>query len=263
MTTHDHHHHHHDDNPVDALWRIAILAGLGMYFSYNIISGNLSNYINARFAWLSYLAAALFLLMAAAALCQFWRERHHDHHHDHDHHHHHDHDHSHTRSWWVLLIVAMPLILGTLIPSQPLGVEAVNGEVRISAVNISTATTLTTDPLEWNILDWLRNFNFSSDLTEFNGQEASVIGFIYREPNFPDNHFMVARFAVSCCVADSTAMGLPIFSESDVLADIQDGEWVRVSGLFEVGEFQEQTIPIMQLTDLEIVEQPAHPYLNP
>ena len=39
------------------------MIGLGMYFVYNIASGNIPNYVNARFAWLSYVAAALFLLI--------------------------------------------------------------------------------------------------------------------------------------------------------------------------------------------------------
>lgn len=252
MTTHDHHHH----NPIQSLLKIGILAGLGLYFTYNILSGNLANYINARFMWLSYVAAALFSLMAGVALMNFVQHRAQDRDH-------HDHDHDHGQSWWVLLVVAMPLLLGTLVPSRPLGAEAINGEVRISAVSINTADTLTVDPLERNILDWLRHFNFSSDLSEFDGQAASVVGFIYREPGFPEGHFMVARFAVSCCVADSTAMGLPVYSAADVLADIQDGQWVRVDGVFALGDFQNQPIPILQLTRLDPVEQPAHPYLNP
>lgn len=267
MTTHKHdthHHHHHDSDSFQSLLKSLLLLGLGVYFSYNIVSGNLSNYINARFAWLSYLAAGLFFALAAFAFWSWWQGRRdtHDHTHDH-HHHHHDHDHTHDSSWFAIVIVALPLVFGTLIPSEPLGADAISGDVRISAVNVSTTTTLSSDPLERNILDWLRQFNFSNDLDSFNGQEASVIGFIYREPNFPEGHLMVARFAVSCCVADSTAMGLPINTNGLSVDEIADGEWVRVGGTFTVGEFQEQTIPILQLETVEIVEQPAQPYLNP
>lgn len=261
MTTqkHDGHDHHHDSD-IQSLLKTFLLAGLGFYFAYNIISGNLANYINARFAWLSYLAVVLFFAFAAFSFWGWWQNRKGHHHHGHSHDHH---DHHHGGSWFAIIVVALPLLFGTLIPSEPLGAEAISGQVRISAVNASTTTMLSSNPLERNILDWLRQFNFSNDLDSFNGQEASVIGFIYREPSFPEGHIMVARFAVSCCVADSTAMGLPIFSNGLDTDAIMDGEWVRVDGTFQVGEFQDQTIPILQLNEIERVEQPAQPYLNP
>ena len=253
MISHDDHTHDHNRQ---SMIKVAILIGLGAYFAYNIISGNLANYINARFAWLSYLAAALFFLLAIVAL---WTRRHHDHaHDDHDHH-----DHNHSASWWMLLIVALPLLMGALIPSYPLGADAITGEIRTSAVSVNTSSAPATDPGEWNILDWLRQFGHSTNLGAFNGQEASVIGFIYREPDFPADHFMVVRLTVSCCVADSSAIGLPVYSDAGLDATIADGEWVRVDGAFEVGEFQDEAIPILQLTGIEVVQQPAQPYLNP
>lgn len=248
MNSHEGHTHN-----LQRLLKTSLLAGLGMYFTYNIISGNLANYINARFAWLSYLAAALFFILAFVGV---WSQRQQDHQHD-------GHQHSHTTSWWMLLIVSLPLLFGTLLPSQPLGAEAIGGDVRTSAISINTTITLTSNPLDWNILDWLRQFSYSTDLSTFNGQQADVIGFVYREPDFPKDHFMVVRLAVSCCVADSSAIGLPVFSNDLTVEAIADGEWVRAEGTFQVGEFQQETIPILHLTAIEVVEQPAQPYLNP
>jgi|FLYN01.1.fsa_nt_gi uncharacterized repeat protein (TIGR03943 family) len=250
------HHHDHNAETLQALLKTGLLLGLGLYFLYNILSGNLANYINARFAWLSYLAVVLFLLLGVSSAYDLLQQRKRKAH-DHDH----DHDHAHL-SWPALAIIAIPLVLGTLIPSRPLGADAVGGSISVNAVSTgSNWSAFTTNPLEWNVLDWLRAFNNSEDIASFNGQQADVIGFVYKEPTFGENRFMVARFTISCCVADSSAIGLPVaWQEADALpADT----WVRVQGAFQVGEFRGDTLPILQASSVEVVPQPEHPYLYP
>lgn len=243
---HDHEHHHEHD--LRGWLKTALLLGLGVYFVYIIASGNLSNYINERFGWLSYLAAGLFLLLGVFSAVQTLRPHHHGEH---------DHDHG-ALSWGTIAIVALPLVLGTLIPSRPLGAEAVSGSISTSAAATSI-TTFTRNPLERNVLDWLRVFSAAEDYAELNGQPADVIGFVYSEPTFGENQFMVARFTVSCCVADASAIGVPVHWEEE----IPQGEWVRVQGTMQVGEFRGDMLPILRASNVEVVEQPEHPYLYP
>ncbi len=95
-----------------------VLLSLGVYFIYSIASGNLSNYINQRFAWLSYVAAGLFLLLGVANAVDLLLHR--------------DYallDRSHAPiTGKVILIVAVPLALGLLVPSRPLGSAAAAGQ---------------------------------------------------------------------------------------------------------------------------------------
>lgn len=262
---HDHDHdHEHGDSANTQLWiKTAILLGLGIYFVYNILSGNLTNYVNERFAWLSYVAAALFLITGLYSLYHLLTaHRGHDHeHHDHDHGHD-EHGHAHGQiSWGVLAIVSIPLVLGTLIPSRPLGAEAVSGGVNVTAVEGAQITTLSIPPLERNVLDWLRAFNRETDMTVFEGQPVDVIGFIYQEPTFAENQFMVARFTVSCCVADASAIGLPVtWAETPALPQ---GDWVRVQGTLSVQDFRGERLPVLQAATVDVVAQPDHPYLYP
>jgi putative membrane protein len=72
---------------------------------------------------------------------------------------------------------------------------------------------------------------------------------------------MVARFAISCCVADASAIGLPVVWDS--AADLPQGEWIRVKGTFDVGAFNGDTVPVLQASSVEQVAQPEHPYLYP
>jgi len=268
--THDHDHagahgaHNERRETFTLAAKSALLIGLGLYFTYNIVSGNLTNYINERFSWLSYLAAALFLLIGGYSLYHllvehFPREKHkHDDAHDHADHEHHDHAHL---SWGALMVVAIPLVLGTLIPSRPLGAESVDGAVSLTAAAAAEGvTTFAIDPSQRNVLDWLRVFNNAQgDFEQFNGLPVDVIGFVYTEPTFTENQFMVARFTISCCVADASAIGLPVnWAEA-----VEQGAWVQVKGVIEVGEFRGEPTPLVRAESVIVVEQPAHPYLYP
>ena len=239
----------------DREWlKAAILFGLAFYFAFNIVTGNLSNYVNARFDWLSYVAVGLFAWMGAASVYAILRG-----------------DarpgasyHSGTPSWGMLALVGLPLVMGTLIPSQPLGVDAAaDSGVSLSAASYggSVAAALERDPLDRNILEWLRVFNSAGAPASFDGDRADVIGFVYREPTFNDDQFMVARFTMSCCVADASALGLPVTYAG--AAELESGAWVQVTGRMQVGDFGEDLMPIVQLDNITVVEQPEHPYLYP
>src|SRR5690242_14379 len=81
-----------------------VLLSLGGFFIYSIASGNLSNYINQRFSWLSYVAAGLFILLGIANAVDLLLHR--------------DYamlDRSHAPiTWKVIAILAVPLALGLL-----------------------------------------------------------------------------------------------------------------------------------------------------
>jgi uncharacterized repeat protein (TIGR03943 family) len=261
---HDHHGHGHADhghsasNRIEHLVKIVILFALSAYFVYNILTGNLSNYINERFVWLSYVAAALFFILGAASLWSMIRENQ-----VHTHEHNHDHGHSHSVGWGMIAVVAMPLVLGVLIPSKPLGAEAVDGAIATQQLTYggATITVLNKPPLERNVLDWLRAFSNTELSSDFNGEQADVIGFVYREPDYPADTFLVARFTISCCVADASAIGLPVrYTGTDTLTE---GSWVRVSGGFDAGQFADRETPILVAQAVETVDQPEHPYLYP
>lgn len=231
--------------------KVLILFGLAGYFAYIITTGTVTNYVNERFSWLSIVAMVLFAGLGVASVVSI-RQR----------------NNAPVGpgqvsepSWPVLLIVAGPLLLGTLIPSQPLGAEAINGNLSTSGATIGGANTFTRDPLDRNILDWLRVFNDEPSPATSNGEPADVTGFVYREPGLSEDQFMVARFAVSCCVADASAFALPVIWPD--APELPEGQWVRVQGAFEAGLFREENVPILRPQSVELVAQPEHPYLYP
>jgi uncharacterized repeat protein (TIGR03943 family) len=165
-------------------------------------------------------------------------------------------------NWLVLFIAMIPLALGLLLPSKPLGAEAINGNVSLNAVSAAGGPrSLPVDPFDWTVLDWLTAFNHEASPAAFNGREARVIGFVYEEPGFPVDHFMVVRFTVSCCVADASAIGLPVAWGAN--ERLPENTWVEISGTFQAGEFRGTVVPILRADQIAPIDQPAHPYLYP
>ncbi len=240
--------HQHEEQVDRIAWaKSLILFGMGIYLTLLILTGNLDNYINQRFAWLVVVGAALFFILG---LTNLYRSLHPPGH-GHDHHHYHI-------SWDILLVLAFPLLLAILIPSRSLGIEAVNGGVSLNPVGVASVTR---SPLDRNILDWLREFDRASTPAQFNGAAVDVVGFVYREPIHPQDGFMLARFTMSCCVADAFPIGMPIVApEAD---DYAAGQWLRVQGQLKASAFGGDFLPVVLADAIEVVDEPRQPYLYP
>ena len=167
--------------------------------------------------------------------------------------------HSHGRLF-TLGILALPLLLAALSPNVPLGADAARGRLSTS-VQPGGFQTLQRDPLSYNVLDWLRAFSREADLGNFDGQEANLLGFVYRELDYPEDIFLLARITLSCCVADASAIGLPIRYEGAVT--LAADQWVQVRGRFQLGEFGAELLPILTVEELLLTEPPDQPYLYP
>lgn len=246
--------------------KVSVLIGLAIYFAYIQLTGKLAYYIEPRFNWLSIVGVALFAMLALS-FAGSGEDEHDHHHHDHDHgdhEHSHDHDHSHN-SIWAIAIVAIPLFLGFVIPSRPLGADALNeGEVDTDFSSVSLGRggtqTLTMISSERNVLDWARAFNTTRDINEFVGEEADVVGFVYRDSRFDNNQFMTLRFTLTCCVADAQAVGL-VVQVPEGTQRFDTDSWVNIKGTFQIQEFDGDMIPVLFAEEVSAVDQPDQPYL--
>jgi uncharacterized repeat protein (TIGR03943 family) len=158
-------------------------------------------------------------------------------------------------------------LLGFLTPARPLGASAIAARgIGLQAVpasaQVSTLKRVRTGPM--NILDWLREISASGDPATLAGEQVDVIGFVYRDdPRFAKNQFMVSRYSISCCVADSAALGLIVEIDADKLAAFKQDDWVRVTGRFKRGEFAGEALPIVDSDTVEATSAPQEPYLYP
>jgi putative membrane protein len=228
------------------------------FLAEKLITGKIYNYISPRFSWTTIVAILIFLVMA------FFYILANPEHDEHGAEPTHDHVHEHKLSKGSLLFGGLLLIFGLVIPVRPLGVSQVTNQgisTDVSAPNVDLQSSLTIVPAERNILDWVRAIGANPDPAALTGQSADVIGFVYRDVRFSGDKFMVARFTVSCCVADARALGLVV--EMADSSQFSTGAWVRVAGIFNEGDLDNLPIPVIQAQKITLVEQPLQPYLYP
>jgi uncharacterized repeat protein (TIGR03943 family) len=237
-----------------------LLLGLALFLFNRFSTGKLFWYINARFVVLTFLAMIGLIVMAANVLAHLRRTRQREAHGDFE-----ESGVVEASARWNLLLMALPLIFGLLIPTRPLDANAAsNRGVSISAPiasGNSQPASLEAAPDERNVLDWIRIFNYETNLTPYLGQTANVIGFIYRDPRLPEGQFMVSRFAITCCVADAFAIGL-VVDWPDTTSLPADG-WVNVRGVVDILEMDGQKVPLIHAKSVTLVDPPSQPYLFP
>jgi uncharacterized repeat protein (TIGR03943 family) len=244
-----------------------VLAGLGLFHLQKIWTDTLYWYINQRFLLL-ILAAAVGLLALARLVLPSPRakaEAVEAPTHDHAEGDGHDHGEGTAAPLWGILILAMPLVLGLLVPARPLGSAAIaNKGINTTApltAGSSAPGQLDLVSTDRNVLDWVRAFNYATDPATYAGQPADVIGFVYHAKGLPEGQFLVSRFAVTCCSADATAVGLLVLWPQ--AAALDNNSWVRVRGAMAVGSFAGRPTPLIEADSLEGVAEPDQPYLYP
>jgi putative membrane protein len=205
-------------------------------------SGTLMYYIHPRYAPLTAACAVALLLIAAARLRAFIRAP----------------AESPYRPGWRHLVLAIPLLLGTLIPARPLGAEALSGAL-FDARNAPEPAALDDDTSQWNLLQWAVALSVRGQ--ELDGRPADVVGFVYHDPQRPLDGFFVVRYVVLCCTADSNGAGMAVKWPGG--ATLPAGGWVRVRGVLGSTTLDDQDEPALEATAVEPVPQPVNPYIYP
>jgi putative membrane protein len=242
-----------------------LLIGLFLFLMSKVMNNQLLWYINERFAFLTIIGIAFLAILAQSLFTEVQRMRKQQNAEepDGDHHHHGDHDHAPAAgNLWIMLI---PLLIGVLIPAKPLDAAAVSAKgITTSSALVSSQSSsqlFETDSEQRNVLDWIQIFYFEEDLNPFIGQQASVVGFVYRDASLPQGQFLVSRFILSCCAADGYAVGMVV--ESPEAGSYKDDTWIKVSGPVDVVSFNGSRSPLIHAESIEVVSQPEQPYLYP
>jgi len=129
-----------------------VLLGLGLFLYSRFNNGTLLFYVNRRFTGLTFLTAIALVTLGAVYAAVVAKRRN---------------GHEHRMGWGTLLLVALPAILGTLIPPAPLDSGALaNRNVTMTGLGPpGTTTTLTSAPAERDLLDWRQAFDDAPDAT--------------------------------------------------------------------------------------------------
>ncbi|GIK72467.1 MAG: hypothetical protein BroJett021_14550 [Chloroflexota bacterium] len=234
-----------------------VLLSLALFLYTRLASGTLFFYINQRFMVYTVFAIVGLVLVAisyrprprnAAA-----GEEPHSHH---------------TLGCIGLIIVLLPVVLGVLVPPQPLGAAAMgNRELNItsqtrSVLPAAVRAAAQKDAADRTLLDWLHAFTASPDpARDYAGQPVDVIGFIYHDDRLAENEVLVNRFVVSCCVADASAVSMVVRSPD--AAALPNDTWVQVQGVLQPGEWNGKSLPVIVADRVILTDLPNQPYLYP
>ncbi|MFS0554309.1 TIGR03943 family putative permease subunit [Brevibacillus sp. 179-C9.3 HS] len=94
---------------------------------------------------------------------------------------------------------------------------------------------------------------------EFAGKELETMGFVYRQPDFTKQQFVVARFSVTCCTADSSVYGVLV--EKEDASKWAKDSWVKVRGKLELRQVDGYDMLVLKATQVEAVPAPKDPYV--
>lgn len=244
------------------VFQALILSGLGFFLLNRFFSGQLLVYIHQRYVWLVLPTGIVILTLAyvlfnrrplhqtgeSGSLIEI--------------------DHLHpqapSNANWRLMLMLIPLVLGVVIPISPLDAEAAaTRQVRQSLTFSSdpnlTERVLALEPANRSILEWMWAFDAAENKQLLDGQPVNLEGFVIINETVPEGQFLVARFVITCCVADATPIGI-VVDPSEVASTIPEG-WVAIKGTMQITLRDGAPALLVQATDIRLIERPDQPYL--
>lgn len=96
-------------------------------------------------------------------------------------------------------------------------------------------------------------------MDEFNQHKLETYGFVYRDPSFSKDQFVVARFSVSCCTADATVAGILVTNKN--AKKYPDDSWVKVKGTMHKVPFKGVDMLELEADEVTPVKAPKDPYV--
>lgn len=173
-----------------------------------------------------------------------------------------------------MLLVGLVALAGLVLPPRPLdnnrlNVSSSKSGVAVSGGNSNRALaqallnqdwkdTNKLDTVRWNLLDWSAVLNDPKRADSLIGRPADVIGFVIQAKAESTRYFLLARYVVVCCTADSTVLKIPVIS--DTAQAVEEGQWVRVRGT--LGKGANENIAFLAST-VESIARPSQPYIFP
>ncbi|MGM7720744.1 TIGR03943 family putative permease subunit [Metabacillus sp. Hm71] len=94
---------------------------------------------------------------------------------------------------------------------------------------------------------------------KFVGKKVEMMGFVYREDDFKEDQFVLARFGLSCCVADASVYGTLVTIPD--AKQFGDDQWLKIEGTVTTINYHDLTLPYIKVTAVEEIEQPDEPYV--
>lgn len=154
-------------------------------------------------------------------------------------------------------MLGLAILAGTLVPARPLGASAISSVALLDRAGSGLARLPAGDSRQWDLLQWATAISIQGD--QLQGSPVEVVGFVYHEPDAEYPGFVVARYVVSCCIADGSPVGLAVIWPKGAAPPAD--AWVRVRGVIGLVTRAGRTEPAIVAELVEPISQPRMPYL--
>ena len=156
----------------------------------------------------------------------------------------------------------LPIVAGMLLANTQLGALAASKKLTSRGIDPTALAELAARNgsglsfLQLKVAE--HNAKFAGDNDIRPGKEVRLLGFVAKSPGRSRSSFELARFYITCCVADSVPIGIVIESTDPNPPAFGRDDWLNVSGeIVRRGESLR-----VRATKITRAEAPSHPYLS-
>jgi uncharacterized repeat protein (TIGR03943 family) len=164
-----------------------------------------------------------------------------------------------SKDAWGIGAILLPVVVVLALPPASLSSFAASRRSSfVSAGFTTSAEDVASGELSLaDVAGALRSEDTMQALIARAGSEVDFTGFVTKDSGMSADEFVLTRFLISCCVADALSVEVRVVGAPPGAFD--KDEWVRVTGkMYPVaGEV------IVDADEVEGVERPERPYLNP
>ena len=230
-------------SPVRVFSGITLGAWAGLFW-FLIVTDRISFYLSSRTAWVVPMGAIVLTVATAGRLLSSRV----------------DHPEPMGRRQIAgLAFMMIPVVTVVSLPSASLGSYAASRRSSLTSGSfVSSAEDITDGELTLiDVSGATRSREAMRALVQRAGEQVSFTGFVTRDSSTAANEFVLTRFLISCCVADALSANVRVVGVTP--GEFKEDEWVRVEGaMYPLGREV-----IVDLSDIERVPRPKHPYLSP
>lgn len=274
--------------------RAYILLGFTFLLLQLHISGNITKYINMKYAYLSKSAAIMLALLTVVQVITAFKKESHNHEHCGDYC---GHQHEEEKGWkrrFSFALLWFPILSGLFLPIASLDSDIVkakgfhfpvaepgNNDPFMQRQFLKPDTSIYygsegyrelirkekkkyvgRDRIALTDADFLKGMEtIYNSPGEFVDKTLSFQGFIFRDDSSGKEQYFLFRFGIIHCVADSGVFGMLVNKPED--ADWSNDQWITAEGTIETQYYQpfRTIIPVLNITSWKQVATPKDQYV--
>lgn len=164
---------------------------------------------------------------------------------------------------WATGLLLAAAIAGLLIPPKILASDTALQRGVTEALPYTQTQTqafrTSTKPEDRTIIDWVKTLNAYPEPDAYMGQRANVRGFVVRNPELPQEYFLICRFVITCCAVDASPIGL-LVKRPEGLKDYPNDTWLEVKGKTIAEEVGGQRQVVIDADAIAKIPTPKDPY---